>query len=107
MQAGAAAAVADGRPRLGSALFCLALNHKQMALYYAPAFFAHLLGGALRLPSLAAKVGRVCVPVRPWIPKPHTASRILAAQHLVVGSLCEKQPAHTVPACFARSHAGL
>jgi len=54
-QAGAAAAVAAGRPRLGSALFCLALNHKQMALYFAPAFFAHLLGCALRLPGPAAK----------------------------------------------------
>ncbi len=54
-QAGAAAAVAAGRPRLGSALFCLALNHKQMVLYFAPAFFAHLLGCALRLPGPAAK----------------------------------------------------
>ncbi len=57
-QAGAAAAVAAGRPRLGSALFCLALNHKQMVLYFAPAFFAHLLGCALRLPGPAAKARR-------------------------------------------------
>ena len=51
---GAAAAIARGRPWLGSALFCLALNHKQMALYFAPAFFAHLLGRALRRPGGAA-----------------------------------------------------
>ena len=56
MQAGAAAAVADGRHLLGSCLFCLALNHKQMALYFAPAFFAHLLGCALQLPTLHARV---------------------------------------------------
>ena len=56
MQAGAAAAVASGRHLLGSGLFCLALNHKQMALYYAPAFFAHLLGCALRLPTPRARV---------------------------------------------------
>ena len=31
-------------------------NHKQMALYYAPAFFAHLLGCALRLPTPRARV---------------------------------------------------
>ncbi len=29
---------------IGSILFCLALNWKQMALYYAPAVFAYLLG---------------------------------------------------------------
>ncbi len=50
--------MADGRHLLGSCLFCLALNHKQMALYYAPAFFAHLLGCALRLPTLRAKARR-------------------------------------------------
>ena len=59
MQAGAAAAVASGRHLLGSCLFCLALNHKQMALYYAPAFFAHLLGCALRLPTPRARVRRL------------------------------------------------
>jgi alpha-1,3-glucosyltransferase len=30
----------------GSVLFSFALNHKQMSLYFAPAFFAHLLGWA-------------------------------------------------------------
>ncbi|GFR52766.1 hypothetical protein Agub_g15367, partial [Astrephomene gubernaculifera] len=32
---------------LGAVLYCLALNHKQMSLFFAPAFFAHLLGWAL------------------------------------------------------------
>ncbi|CAM9965391.1 unnamed protein product, partial [Hapterophycus canaliculatus] len=44
----AAAAVASGKRRgaelFGSILFCLSLNFKQMALYYAPAFFFYLLG---------------------------------------------------------------
>lgn len=44
MQAGAIAAIAGGRPLIGSFLYCASLSHKQMSLYYAPAFFAHLLG---------------------------------------------------------------
>lgn len=55
-QAGAAAAVASGKEVLGSILFCLALNHKQMSMYYAPAFFAHLLGRCLARPNLHSKV---------------------------------------------------
>ena len=56
LQAGAAAAIAAGRQLLGSFLFCLALNHKQMTLYYAPAFFAHLLGRCLQQKGSALKV---------------------------------------------------
>ena len=48
MQAAAAGAIASGRQLVGAALFCLALNHKQMSMYWAPAFFAHLLGWALQ-----------------------------------------------------------
>jgi len=51
---GAAAAIVRGHPWLGSALFSLSLNHKQMALYFAPAFFAHLLGRALQRPGGAS-----------------------------------------------------
>ena len=43
----AAAAVLRDRDVLGSILFACALNHKQMAAYFAPAFFAHLLGKCL------------------------------------------------------------
>ena len=56
-QAGAAAAVLAGWDALGSALFVLALNHKQMSLYLAPAFFGYLLGKALARPTLAQKAG--------------------------------------------------
>lgn len=55
-QAGSAAAIGWGRPLMGSCLFCLALNHKQMTLYYAPAFFAHLLGRALQEKTHCGKV---------------------------------------------------
>eukprot|EP00752_Nemacystus_decipiens_P008931 g7973.t2 len=53
----AAAAVAGGQRRgelLGSALFSLSLNFKQMALYYAPAFFCFLLA------SCVARGGSPC-----------------------------------------------
>ncbi|CAB1115447.1 unnamed protein product [Ectocarpus sp. CCAP 1310/34] len=46
----AAAAVASGKRRgelVGSALFSLSLNFKQMALYYAPAFFFYLLASCV------------------------------------------------------------
>ena len=56
MQAGAVAAIGANRLLLGSCLFCLALNHKHMALYYAPAFFGHLLGKALQLEAPLMKV---------------------------------------------------
>ena len=56
VQAGAAAAIGSGQDVLGSVLFCLSLNHKQMSMYYAPAFFAHLLGKCLQRRSMAGKV---------------------------------------------------
>jgi alpha-1,3-glucosyltransferase len=59
----AAAAIARGHDVLGSVLFSLSLNHKQMGLFYAPAFFAHLLGRCLERNGAAAKVSfvaRVC-----------------------------------------------
>jgi alpha-1,3-glucosyltransferase len=47
-QAGAVGCVLLGRPFLASVLYVLALNHKHMLLYFAPAFFATLLGAALQ-----------------------------------------------------------
>ncbi|KAK9824694.1 hypothetical protein WJX72_012449 [[Myrmecia] bisecta] len=55
LSAGAAAAVAGGWECLGSMLYCLSLNHKQMSLFFAPAFFAHLLGKCLQQPSYSGK----------------------------------------------------
>ncbi|CAM6100947.1 unnamed protein product [Calypogeia fissa] len=45
---GAAAAVVSRHELLACVLFSLSLNHKQMSMYYAPAFFAYLLGKALQ-----------------------------------------------------------
>ncbi|XP_027925056.1 probable dolichyl pyrophosphate Man9GlcNAc2 alpha-1,3-glucosyltransferase isoform X1 [Vigna unguiculata] len=45
---GAVAAILSGKDLVGSVLYCLALNHKQMSAYFAPAFFSHLLGKSLR-----------------------------------------------------------
>jgi alpha-1,3-glucosyltransferase len=36
---------------LGSISFCLALGFKQMALYFAPAIFAYLLGKCIKAKS--------------------------------------------------------
>lgn len=44
LAAGAAVAVVSRHELIASVLYCLSLNHKQMSAYYAPAFFAHLLG---------------------------------------------------------------
>lgn len=60
VQAAAAGAIALGHDAWGSILFCLALNHKQMSMYHAPAFFAHLLGKCLQRPTGPQKVGWVC-----------------------------------------------
>ncbi|KAL0056130.1 hypothetical protein WJX82_008001 [Trebouxia sp. C0006] len=54
--AGAAGVIAAGHHCWGSMLFCLSLNHKQMSMYYAPAFFAHLLGKCLQKPSMTQQV---------------------------------------------------
>ncbi len=38
---------------MGTVFFCLALNYKQMSLYYAPAFFCYLLAKCYRTKSYA------------------------------------------------------
>ncbi|EFN58391.1 hypothetical protein CHLNCDRAFT_19730, partial [Chlorella variabilis] len=59
LAAGSAAAAVSGRHVLAAVVFSLSLNHKQMGLYYAPAFFAYLLGKCLQRPTPASKVGGV------------------------------------------------
>ena len=64
LAAAAVAAIARGEPVLGSVLYTLSFNHKQMALFYAPAFFAHLLGRCFesRRPVLAvARLGAAVI----------------------------------------------
>ena len=55
-QAAAAALVAMEHDVLGSVLYTLAVNHKLMCVYYAPAFFGHLLGRCLQRPTVLRKV---------------------------------------------------
>lgn len=45
---GAVAAILSDKELVACVLFSLALNHKQMSAYFAPAFFSHLLGKCLR-----------------------------------------------------------
>ncbi|KAE8722586.1 putative dolichyl pyrophosphate Man9GlcNAc2 alpha-1,3-glucosyltransferase [Hibiscus syriacus] len=44
----AIAAVLSQKDLVASVLYCLALNHKQMSAYFAPAFFSYLLGKCLK-----------------------------------------------------------
>ncbi|TYH55563.1 hypothetical protein ES332_D09G243500v1 [Gossypium tomentosum] len=44
----AIAAALSRKDLVASVLYCLALNHKQMSAYFAPAFFGYLLGKCLR-----------------------------------------------------------
>ncbi|KAI3768088.1 hypothetical protein L2E82_18520 [Cichorium intybus] len=53
---GAVAAVLCDKDLVASFLFTLALNHKQMSAYFAPAFFSHLLGKSLRQQNPLLKV---------------------------------------------------
>lgn len=54
-----AAAVMNGRVYLGAICYTLSFMFKQTMLYFAPAFFAFMLGQALHLRSPAAAVRRV------------------------------------------------
>ncbi|CAI9772736.1 unnamed protein product [Fraxinus pennsylvanica] len=55
----AVAAIFSDRDLVGSVFFCLALNHKQMSAYYAPAFFGYLLGKCLRHPNPAFEISKL------------------------------------------------
>uniref|UniRef100_A0ACD5XFH2 Uncharacterized protein n=1 Tax=Avena sativa TaxID=4498 RepID=A0ACD5XFH2_AVESA len=45
---GAIAGVLSRNELVAAALFTLAINHKQMSMYFAPAFFGHLLGKCMK-----------------------------------------------------------
>ncbi|XP_027358748.1 probable dolichyl pyrophosphate Man9GlcNAc2 alpha-1,3-glucosyltransferase [Abrus precatorius] len=79
---GAVAAILSGKDLFASVLYCLALNHKQMSAYFAPAFFGHLLGKCLRRkhPILeVSKLGFVVLGtfVSVWWPYLHSTHSIL------------------------------
>ncbi|GAV75662.1 Alg6_Alg8 domain-containing protein [Cephalotus follicularis] len=56
---GAVAAILAQKELVASVLFSLALNHKQMSAYYAPAFFSHLLGKCLRRKNPLLEVSKL------------------------------------------------
>ncbi|KAG0501203.1 hypothetical protein HPP92_001275 [Vanilla planifolia] len=70
---GAVAAILSGHDFIASALFSLAINHKQMSLYYAPAFFSYLLGKCMKRKNWileVAKLGLVVIGtfILVWLP---------------------------------------
>lgn len=56
---GAVAAVLSNKELVACSLFSLALNHKQMTAYFAPAFFSHLLGKCLRRRNPVLEVSKL------------------------------------------------
>ncbi|KAJ9561952.1 hypothetical protein OSB04_007112 [Centaurea solstitialis] len=79
---GAVAAILYDKDLVASFLFSLALNHKQMSAYFAPAFFSHLLGKCLRRQNPlfeVSKLGMVVVGTCAlvWWPYLHSKVAIL------------------------------
>ncbi|KAK9048720.1 hypothetical protein SSX86_032315 [Deinandra increscens subsp. villosa] len=58
---GAVAAVLRDKDLVASFLFSLALNHKQMSAYYAPAFFSYLLGKCLKRQNPFLEVSKLAM----------------------------------------------
>ncbi|KMT18536.1 hypothetical protein BVRB_2g026740 [Beta vulgaris subsp. vulgaris] len=60
---GAVAAILSSRELVACALFTLALSHKQMSAYFAPAFFSHLLGRCLKRRNPFLEVSKLAMVV--------------------------------------------
>ncbi|KAG2703737.1 hypothetical protein I3760_06G150700 [Carya illinoinensis] len=56
---GAVAAVLSNKELVACFLFSLALNHKQMSAYFAPAFFSHLFGKCIRRQNPLLEVSKL------------------------------------------------
>uniref|UniRef100_A0A803NDQ2 Alpha-1,3-glucosyltransferase n=1 Tax=Chenopodium quinoa TaxID=63459 RepID=A0A803NDQ2_CHEQI len=56
-------AVISSRELVACTLFTLALSHKQMSAYFAPAFFSHLLGRCLRRRNPFLEVSKLALVV--------------------------------------------
>ncbi|XP_050941621.1 probable dolichyl pyrophosphate Man9GlcNAc2 alpha-1,3-glucosyltransferase isoform X3 [Cucumis melo] len=82
---GAIAAICTDKDLVGSFLFTLALNHKQMSAYYAPAFFSHLLGKCMRRRKPIVEVLKLGVVVLGtfaiiWLPYLHSVDALLQGE---------------------------
>ncbi|EYU44642.1 hypothetical protein ABFS82_08G071900 [Erythranthe guttata] len=78
----AVAAILSDRDLVGSLLFCLALNHKQMSAYYAPAFFAYLFGKCLKRQNPILEISKLGLVVLGtfalvWWPYLHSVDGVL------------------------------
>ncbi|PKA58561.1 putative dolichyl pyrophosphate Man9GlcNAc2 alpha-1,3-glucosyltransferase [Apostasia shenzhenica] len=60
---GAVAASLSRHDNIASLLFSLAINHKQMSMYFAPAFFSYLLGKCLKHQNWVLQVGKLGIVV--------------------------------------------
>ncbi|XP_042380705.1 probable dolichyl pyrophosphate Man9GlcNAc2 alpha-1,3-glucosyltransferase [Zingiber officinale] len=83
---GAIAAILSQKEITASILFCLAINHKQMSLYYAPAFFSHLLGKCFRRKNPifeVLKLGLVVIGIFAlvWWPYIHSVQSVMEVIH--------------------------
>ncbi|XP_031477793.1 probable dolichyl pyrophosphate Man9GlcNAc2 alpha-1,3-glucosyltransferase [Nymphaea colorata] len=79
---GAIAAILSKNDLVACALFSLALNHKQMTAYFAPAFFGHLLGKCLKHRSPIFEVLKLGITVTAtfiviWWPYLHSMEAVL------------------------------
>ncbi|KAG6581176.1 putative dolichyl pyrophosphate Man9GlcNAc2 alpha-1,3-glucosyltransferase, partial [Cucurbita argyrosperma subsp. sororia] len=79
---GAMAAICTDKDLVGSFLFTLALNHKQMSAYFAPAFFSHLLGKCMRRRNPIVEVLKLGLVVLGtfaiiWLPYLHSVDAVL------------------------------
>ncbi|KAI3761035.1 hypothetical protein L1987_51440 [Smallanthus sonchifolius] len=82
---GAVAAVLCDKDLVASFLFSLALNHKQMSTYYAPAFFSYLLGKCLKRqnPFLeVSKLGMIVIGTFALVWWPYLHSRVTVLEVL-------------------------
>ncbi|KAJ0868981.1 putative dolichyl-P-Glc:Man(9)GlcNAc(2)-PP-dolichol alpha-1,3-glucosyltransferase [Helianthus annuus] len=82
---GAIATVLSDKDLVASFLFSLAINHKQMSAYYAPAFFSYLLGKCLkrRNPLLeVSKLGMIVIGTFALVWWPYLQSRVAVLEVL-------------------------
>ncbi|CAN6443656.1 unnamed protein product [Victoria cruziana] len=79
---GAIAAILSNNDLVACVFFSLALNHKQMSAYFAPAFFGHLLGKCLKHRNPIFKVVKLGITVTAtfmviWWPYLHSMEAVL------------------------------
>lgn len=101
LTAAAVAALLHGTQLTAAALFTAAMLHKHMSLYFAPAFFAHMLGRALQQVTFGARVrqvlllgvtviGTTLLICLPWVTEPELMSQVRLWQE-GIKHICSKE----------------